>query len=99
MSQEEISALFNGAPAGIEFVKEGFSIAAYPNPTKNKINLNVDAKHLQENFKLMDQIGKCLWDGVISDCNTEIDLSNFASGIYFIQVGNQNKETIKIVKE
>jgi hypothetical protein len=29
----------------------------------------------------------------------EIDLSSFASVIYFIQVGNQTKEIIKIVKE
>jgi hypothetical protein len=99
LSQEEISALYNGAPAGIEFVKEGFNIAAYPNPTKNKINLNVDAKYLQANYKLIDQIGKSLCNGVINDCNTEIDLSSFASGIYFIQVGNPTKETIKIVKE
>ena len=99
LAQEEISALYNGAPAGITSVNKEKNINAFPNPSKNKFNLTVDDQFMHTNYKVIDQIGKSLCDGVINTSNTEIDLSSFASGIYFIQVGNLNKETIKIVKE
>jgi hypothetical protein len=99
LSQEEITSLFNGAPAGVDLVNASSTIDFFPNPVKNKLNIHTHAKFVASVYRLSDQIGKTLKNGTIQDENTEIDLSMFSSGIYFLSIDNDKKEVFKIIKE
>ncbi len=99
LSQEEITSLFNGAPAGVDLVNASSTIDFFPNPVKNKLNIHTHAKFVGSVYRLSDQIGKTLKNGTIQDENTEIDLSMFSSGIYFLSIDNDKKEVFKIIKE
>lgn len=73
------------------------SIKVYPNPTTNVFHITLP--NLLEHFTVTvySSLGKQIYK--ISD-HTSIDISNFANGIYFLTV-NQNEKnwTTKIVKE
>ncbi len=71
-----------------------------PNPTNGLINLElVNASINKANIKVLGLDGKLLETLVYSGKQT-IDLSKYASGIYYLNVANnQINKTIKVVKE
>lgn len=81
---------------GLKELKEEMSI--YPNPTTGLINLNLKGnQHIQE-VNLFDVHGQLLKVHLISN---GIDLSEFSSGIYFMEVqfDSGKKGQIKVIKE
>ncbi len=76
-----------------------FSISLFPNPTQNRININVPVKLLGSNYTVNDFIGKILFEGKINSENTMIELGDLSAGIYFLRVGNNMKQSFKIIKE
>ena len=73
----------------------------YPNPTKDKLTLNVeDFSLLPMFFSLYDANGKLLENKKMEDKETTIAMSNLAPATYFLKVNRNNKEVkiFKIVK-
>lgn len=82
---------------GVEEVEKG-SIKLYPNPTKSIININgIDTiDKVEISSSLGQQIGVIL----INATQSQIDLSSYAAGIYFVKVYTEKGSTsYKIVKE
>lgn len=70
----------------------------YPNPVKNVLTIS--------NTSIIDEVtltsikGEILLTKQINSLHSEIDLSNFSKGIYFMKVKSENREkTVKIIKE
>ncbi len=75
----------------------------YPNPTSKYLYLEIkDDKPIQSMHLFLINInGKVLLDKMINQSLSEIDLSIYPSGIYFIKISekeNKNTETYKILK-
>jgi M6 family metalloprotease-like protein len=86
---------------GIEdFVLEQ-AIQLFPNPTSGMINISVGTNHdlSQANIKIYDMMGKLIPStvNIVSSKNLQIDLSDEASGIYFINIIINNKRISKKV--
>jgi hypothetical protein len=77
--------------------QSNFSI--YPNPAKSTINIKADKKLIGENFFIYDNLGKSVLTGKISSENTTIDLGILSSGVYLFSIGENIKQTFKVVKE
>lgn len=74
-----------------------FSI--YPNPSTNKITVEIQSLNDSELLIIMDITGKQLEEITITQAVTTIDISNFSSGIYLIKLANSNMQYIeKFVK-
>lgn len=73
-----------------EFQK-GDPVRLYPNPVKDMLNIKYPDG--SSHFKMYDVAGKLLVEG----SGTQVDLSDFQKGTYFIKV--QNSETIQFIKE
>lgn len=71
--------------------QEGDRVKLYPNPVKDI--LNIEYPNGASNFKMYDVTGKLLVEG----SGTQMDLSDFQKGVYFIKV--QNSEAVKFIKE
>lgn len=75
-------------------------IKVYPNPSKNAVFFeNLPAGGNMQVFNLQQQL---IFQSDFTETTTTIDVSHFASGMYFVQVSNSNgeKETgLKFVKE
>ncbi|MDO9000401.1 MAG: glycoside hydrolase family 9 protein [Bacteroidota bacterium] len=74
----------------------------YPQPAENKLTIKFFNLETNAGLFLYDVSGKQLLakNETISNGLVEVDLSNIASGVYFLKVVSKNKtETRKIVKE
>lgn len=63
-------------------------IAVYPNPASTFIRIQSNGEI--NNVRLVNTIGQVVYN---NSTNTEIDISNFEKGIYFIQVDTKNGTT------
>lgn len=81
-----------------EIVKEN-NFSVYPNPAENKINVKVDATLLGSVYKVYDNTGKSVLSGKINSENTIIELSDLSAGIYLFSVGDNMKQSFKVIKE
>ena len=77
---------------------EKSKLAIYPNPTTNFVTISA-----QENIskiELFDIAGKQIWSQNVNNVETNLDLSNANSGIYFVRILMENGSTQnqKIIK-
>jgi len=77
----------------------GKSFAAYPNPAQDKITIKTNENSMGMKYLVMDQLGRQFLNGIITDTATVIDVSHLATGVYFIQMGQNKNQTIKMVKK
>jgi hypothetical protein len=70
----------------------------YPNPTKNKITLALKDNELNNlTYGVFDVNGRLLAKGKVLKEDTDIYMKNYAEGIYFLKV-NQNQKQVNIFK-
>ena len=80
-------------------------INIYPNPTNNNINVVIQAtSETQTNIRITDLLGRVVLEqteALIAGSNTiTYNISDFAKGVYLIQVSNGNEQKVfKLVKE
>jgi hypothetical protein len=73
----------------------------YPNPTTSLVNLKIDNFNLANlSYQLFDGIGRLITDKKITEDETQIQLENYPSAIYLLNVNQENKtiKTFKIIK-
>ena len=76
-----------------------FEIKVYPNPTVNHIIINVENDELLGNtFKVIDQTGRIILEGVLESNQHQVDFSAFAKGIYNINVAELS-QILRVVKQ
>ena len=73
--------------------------SVYPNPAKSQINVKADVKLLGSIYTVYDNTGKVVLSGKIIAENTVIELGNLSGGIYLFSVGENLKQTFKVIKE
>jgi len=76
-------------------------ISAYPNPTTNYLQLQVESEKLKDlSYQLFDTNGKLLETKKIEGNQTSIIMSNLVPAIYFLKIIQNNKEvkSFKIIK-
>jgi hypothetical protein len=81
-----------------EFTQDNL-FSVYPNPAKSQINVKADAKLLGSIYTIYDNTGKLVLTGKINSDNTVIELDNLSGGIYLFSVGENMKQTFKVIKE
>lgn len=64
------------------------AIQLYPNPTNGQLFLETTTTTLGNNLTIINHIGQTIWQGILLQNKMTIDVSTFAKGIYFIQIGN-----------
>lgn len=80
--------MFDATLSVDEFELESFVI--YPNPAKNQVTLQWDKSDLVS-VRVFDALGKLMYFAKNIDISqlTKLDVSNYASGIYFIKINNR----------
>ena len=71
----------------------------YPNPTTNQITINTDKQLMGSVYSIYDYTGKSVLTGKIFLEQNVIDLGDLSKGIYLMSIGENLKQTVKIVKE
>ena len=88
------SALYDESLSLSEIDLEAFKI--YPNPASSDIILSWDRSDLVS-IRIYNALGKLMYYASQTDISepTRIDVSNFASGLYFIKINNSNGSVTK----
>ncbi|MBI9068324.1 MAG: M28 family peptidase [Salinivirgaceae bacterium] len=68
----------------------------YPNPSNGIFNFRTNTT---SNVEVINQFGSLVAQLNITDNNTEIDLSSFANGIYYVKVYGNTPQVLKIIKQ
>ena len=84
---------------GINEVSQSNLFSVYPNPANSQINVKANAKLLGSIYTVYDNTGKLVLTGKINSENTVIELGNLSGGIYLFSVGENLKQTFKVIKE
>jgi hypothetical protein len=71
----------------------------YPVPTAGLLHLELLPEWVGKNYSIADIQGKTVHTGAFITANTDIELSDFASGIYYIRIDDSNQTVIKVVKQ
>lgn len=65
----------------------------YPNPFNNK--LTIISNDTNQSILIYNALGSVIYSSTIQNTKTEINLSNQATGIYYIKIGTATKKIIK----
>lgn len=72
----------------------------YPSPFINKITLQKPSQIKKVSYSFYNSIGQLITNGNTEAIKTEIDLSYYAKGLYFLKLEDSlNRETFKILKQ
>jgi hypothetical protein len=81
-------------------VNEEFDITSfsyYPNPTRDIVNISYSKEITQ--IKVFNMLGQQVIDTKVNSTTTQVDLSRFATGTYFIEVtSDEVSKTVKVIK-
>ena len=99
LTQQEITNLYNGTSVGLNEFNNSKLFSVYPNPAKYQINIKVDASLLNSAYSIYDYTGKLILSGKLTSENTSIELTNLPQGIYMLSVGDNAKQTFKLVRD
>ena len=84
---------------GINYISKYNLFAVYPNPAKSVIYVKAEAKVVGSNYIVQDNSGKSILTGKLSSQNTTIELDNLSPGIYLLSIGEDFRQTFKVIKE
>jgi uncharacterized repeat protein (TIGR01451 family) len=80
-----------------DLTQEGKTLLVYPNPTSN--NITIQGKEgMNQNFKILDQMGREVISGKLNGISTEVNLSFLSNGMYTLKIEG-NYQPAEIVKE
>lgn len=81
---------------------EDIQLRVYPNPTSQLIYLRAEGKQMERGaFKLYNTQGQLLMQNKISVNETVIDMANYPTGLYLLEVSSDSTKpkTFKILKK
>jgi hypothetical protein len=90
---------FNGISLGINETINDKLFSIYPNPAQSIVNVKADAKLIGTVYTIYDNTGKVVLSGTINAENTNVELGNLSAGIYLFSIGENVKQTFKVIKE
>jgi hypothetical protein len=70
--------------AGITPHEHG-EISVFPNPSNGFIYLKINPNLLNNTYKVIDQQGRVIADGKLTESNTKISIEHLANGVYILQ--------------
>lgn len=80
------------------FVKNVFLV--YPNPMNNEVFVTSKNNTIIESLNITDVLGKTIYNENANTTSTQLDVSGFQKGIYFLRVkSNGSEEVIKMIKQ
>ena len=84
---------------GINETSRDNLFSVFPNPAQSVINVKADIKLIGQVYSIYDNTGRAVLSGKLNSENTTIELGNLSGGIYMFSVGENMKQSFKVIKE
>jgi hypothetical protein len=95
----DVAVLTVNNNVGINEFSEDNLFTVFPNPAQSIINVKADSKLIGEVYSIYDKAGRIVLTGKLNTQNTTIELGNLSGGVYMLSVGENMKQTFKVIKE
>jgi PKD repeat protein len=82
-------------PAGISNISGGVSFSIYPNPAKTEVTIDLQNIYDNATISITDMIGETLVRRELTASSTTLDLTPYASGVYFIEIAQGGKTAVR----
>ncbi len=83
----------------IQEVKKTNTVCIFPNPARDFITLKAEIAGASLRYSLINQLGRIERSGPVPVGTSGVDLSGLTNGLYFMRIGQENIQTIKILKQ
>lgn len=77
---------------GVEELAQSFHI--YPNPVDELLTVSIPGKQLGSGYTIMDQSGRVVMSGTLTDITSAINVSGLAQGVYLLQLGDTHVQKL-----
>jgi len=84
---------------GINETSQDKLFSVFPNPAQSVINVKADSKLIGSVYSIYDNTGRVVLSGKLNAESTTIELGNLSGGIYMFSVGENMKQSFKVIKE
>lgn len=74
-------------------------VQLYPNPAGDEVLIKSDNIAIGTSFNIFDQLGRQIFSGSLTGESTKVDINQLSSGIYILQIGDNSKQTLKLIKK
>jgi hypothetical protein len=79
-------------PATSVLQPEKVAVTIYPNPVADMLELQLDPADLPLNYQLMSLDGKVVRQGVFTDAQSSVPVTNLSGGTYLLHVEGKGKQ-------
>jgi hypothetical protein len=95
----EVAILTVNNNVGMNEISQENLFTVFPNPAQSQINVKADSKLIGAGYSIYDNTGRIVLTGKLNAQNTTIELNNLSGGIYLFSVGENMKQSFKVIKE
>jgi hypothetical protein len=81
---------FNTLSGIKDIVKDSINVKVYPNPASSKTNICVNGLDNKATITVSDMQGNIILSNQINNETYELNVENYASGVYFIKITSEN---------
>lgn len=67
----------------------------FPNPARNKITIKSSTSFKGASYRITDQSGKKIMEGILTNTITSIDIARLPEGIYFVKINDGVEEYVE----
>ena len=82
-----------------EFSLQNREFTISPNPGRNSLNIKLPSADSDMKLEVFDVLGKRVYQGIVSQLESSVNVSNWKSGVYLVRISNneivQTKRFIK----
>lgn len=72
----------------VENISQNIFCSVYPNPSNDKININLPASYFPVEYRIYDSTGKITDKGILASKYDNIDIMGMVKGVYYIKLYN-----------
>lgn len=98
LTQQEVTALYNGVGSGVDFTLEDAALSGYPNPATDQLSVELEDALIGNSYSVVDFTGRVVFTGQISANRTLLDLQTFAKGVYLLRVDGDVPRRLRFIK-
>jgi len=85
--------------AGLNNIQDFGNLTVYPNPTDNRININLeDYSNTKVSVRLVNTLGQELLNGAFIGFDYSFDVSNLNKGLYLLEISTNGKKHIEKIE-
>lgn len=96
VANHTIEVVFEEEPIGISDFTRDFFVKIFPNPASQYVKIQVQQEELYNaNVELFDLYGRKMIDQKLDNDILQLNVSNYASGMYWVRISNENGVLMK----